>query len=457
MSIREAQSSSVRLKAWTKVKYAFASLGGGMTDLPIDILLLPFYTDVLGVPPAIAGWVALAAGLWDAITDPIAGALSDQTRTSLGRRRPYFLVGAIPLGLSFWMLFSPFMSHFAASFLTAFLLFRLSLTIVLIPHFALGAELSPDYDERTSIMGFNRGFWIIGLLLGVFIPVMLLNSFPGDKRAAFNLMGLGMGLFITFSVLVTFFGTRENPELWQKAEKIDYLKGLKALFSNKPYVIIQISYLLYHTAAAIPNTLLVYFAIQWMKITESQVLMAIPFYLVLAMASVPVWVKIAKETNKKAAFAGSLFFSTAAAVLCLLIPPGGSIYLYVFMGIAGIGYGGMMTVPSSILADVIDLDELRTGDRREGLYFGTWDFIRKLCSNLGKWAPMMGLAMLGYSAARPVQTEELRTGVRLMFTLGPAAIYLIAGLVMMTFPMGREEHGRIRRELEAKRKGGRPS
>jgi Na+/melibiose symporter-like transporter len=122
------------------------------------------------------------------------------------------------------------------------------------------------------------------------------------------------------------------------------------------------------------------------------------------------------------------------------------------MGIAGIGYGGMMTIPSSILADVIDLDELRTGERREGLYFGTWDFIRKLCSNLGKWGPMMGLAMLGYSAASPIQTEELRTGVRMMFTLGPAAIYLIAGLVMLAFPMSREEHGRIRQELEAKRK-----
>jgi glycoside/pentoside/hexuronide:cation symporter, GPH family len=451
MSTSNASVVAEKLRPWIKIKYAFASLGGGMTDLPIDLLLLPFYTEILGVPVTIAGWVALAAGIWDALTDPVLGGLSDRTHTRWGRRRPYFLIGAIPLGLSFFWLFNPFMDHFAASFLAAFLMFRLSLTVVLIPHVSLGAEMSPNYDERTSIMGYKQGFWIIGLLLGVFIPIALLESMP-DPSAAYGMIGLVMGIFITFSVLVTFFGTREDPSHWRKTEKINYWQGLKILFSNKPYMIIQIGYLLYHTAAAIPNTLLIYFAIHWMKISESAVLLAIPIYMILAIISVPIWVKLAQKTNKKKAFIASLFFSTAAALLTLLIPEGGTGILYLILGIAGIGYGGMMTVPHAILADVVDLDELKTGQRREGLYYGTWEFIRKLCSNLGKWAPMMILGILGFVSGGVTQTPEVVSGIRLMFGIGPAFIYLAAGIVMFAFKLDREEHEKIRKQLEERRK-----
>jgi len=455
MSAQTSIASSERLSAWTKIKYAFAGLGGGMTDLPMDILLLPFYTEVLGVPTAIAGWVALAAGVWDAITDPIMGTLSDATRTKVGRRRIYFLIGAVPLGFSFWWLFNPFMSNFAASFLAAFLVFRLSLTVVLIPHFALGAELSPNYDERTSIMGYNRGFWILGLLLGVFIPVALMETYTDDPQKPYAMMGLIMGIFIIFSVLVTFFGTKENPENWRETKRVSYLQGLKILFKNKPYVIVQVAYLLYHTAQAIPVTLLFYYAVHWLHISESDMLLSIPFYLVLAIISVPLWVKFTQKTNKKLAFGAALFVSTTGALLFLLVPEGGTaILFYCLMGFMGIGYGGMMTIPSSILADVVDVDELKTGERREGLYFGTWDFIRKLASNLGKWAPMMGLSLLGYIEGAESQLPTVREGIRLMFSIGPAIVFLIGVVVMWKFPMTRAEHDDIRKQLDDMRKKG---
>lgn len=439
-----------KLTAWTKIKYAFAGLGGGMNDLCIDILLLPFYTEIVGIAPAIAGWVALAAGVWDAVTDPILGSISDGTRTRLGRRRPFFLVGAIPLGFSFWWLFNPAIHNLALSFLLAFLLYRLSLTMVLIPHFAMGAEMSTDYDERTSVMGYNRSFWIIGLLGGVAVPLILLEAIP-DKTQAYNLIGLILGAFITFSVLVTFFGTRENPKNWLTAKPVNYLKGLGILFRNKPYLIAQVSYLLYHTAAAIPNTLLIYFAIHWMRIGESAALTAIPVYMLTALASIPVWVKVTARINKKRAFIASLFFSFAGAMLCLAIPPGGLALLLIILGVAGIGYGGMMTIPAATLADIVDIDEVQTGDRREGLYFGMWDFVRKLCSNLGKWAPMIGLAYLGYAPAAEAQSPVVVSGIRYMFSVGPAVLYIIAALIMFTFPMDREMYKRVRAELDARK------
>jgi len=120
----------------------------------------------------------------------------------------------------------------------------------------------------------------------------------------------------------------------------------------------------------------------------------------------------------------------------------------------GIGYGGMMTIPSSILADVVDVDELVTGERREGLYFGTWDFIRKLASNLGKWAPMMGLSLLGYIEGAESQLPSVREGIRLMFSIGPAIVFLIGVVVMIKFPMTRAEHDDIRKQLDEMRKKG---
>jgi glycoside/pentoside/hexuronide:cation symporter, GPH family len=450
----EVSESAVRgpekLSAWAKIKYAMATLGGGVTDLPVDIMLVPFYTEVFGVSIQIAAWIALAAGIWDAITDPILGTLSDRTNTRWGRRRPYLLVGAIPLGFSFWWLFNPMIGSLAASFLAAFLLFRLSLTIVLVPLYSLGAELSPNYDERTSVMGYVRGFWIVGLLVGVIVPVVLLEIYP-TQIEAYGVMGIGMAIFMTITVFASFFGTKENPALYQKTvEKKEKLgQSLKVIFTTRPFWYALGGHFLGHTAGGITGTLLIYFGYYWMQVSEGEVLMAIPVYLICAILSVPlVWVKMSKKFDKKIALAVALFACGLGTALGILIPVGGIYHLMGVMVVAGLGYGGLMVLPYSMLTEVIDYNEIKTGERWEGKFYGIWDFLRKFGVNLAKFGPLMVMAALGHVSGSSVQTESVMVGTRLMFCFGPTVFYWIGALIILRFPISRQEHQAIRSQLE---------
>jgi len=421
-----------------------------MTDLPIDVLLIPFYTEVMAVGAAVVGWIALVVGVWDGIIDPFIGTYSDRLRTRFGRRRPFMLFAAIPYGLSFGLLFAPVSSHPGLWFLILFLVFRLFGSLVLIPHVALGAEMSDDYDERSSIMGFNRAFFIAGVLLGVFVPTLLLEVLPENVRQSYVIVGMIIAVVVAVTTLYTFFRTREDPAR-QYVPTINYRQGMKLIFTNKPFQILTVSYLLYHTSQAITVTLLVYFAIYWMKVSQSTILLAIPIYLGVALLAVPGWVAVSKRVNKGAAFMLSLGVSMLATASLYLVPEKGLALIYGIMAFAGIGYGGMMTVPPAILADIVDMDELESKERREGVYYGTWEFIKQVCSNLGRWAPMMGLAALGYVAGAGVQTPRVIQGLRLMFSFGPASRYLISLIIMSAFPLTRAVHKGIRRQLEDRR------
>jgi GPH family glycoside/pentoside/hexuronide:cation symporter len=445
-----AESKSKAVSAAAKINYSVAMIGAGMTDLPVDVLLIPFYTEVMAVGAAAVGWIALVAGIWDGVIDPFIGQFSDRLRTRWGRRRPFLLFTAIPYGLTFGLLFAPTVANPALWFLILFLLFRLTGSLVLIPHVSLGAEMSEDYDERSSIMGYNRAFFIAGVLLGVFVPTLLLEFLPDDVLQSYRILGLIIGLVVALTVLYTFFTTREDKS-HQHIPTIDYKQGLKLIWQNGAFKILTISYLLYHTAQAITVTLLVYFAIYWMKISEATILMAIPIYLGVALIAVPGWVWLSKRVDKNKAFMLSLTVSMLSTASLFLVPEGGIYVIYGIMAFAGVGYGGMMALPPAILADIVDMDELQSRERREGIYYGTWEFIRQVCSNLGRWAPMMGLAMLGYVAGAQVQLPRVVQGIRVMFSFGPAVLYLISATIMASFPLTRKAHQEIRRQLEAVR------
>ena len=436
------------LSRWLLIKYAFADLGGGMTDFPIAIFLIPFYTEVIGLGPALVGWIALAAGIYDIFTDPLMGTISDRTRTRFGRRRIYFLVGAVPLGLSFWWLFSPISGMEAVSFLIAYLVFYTCMDVVFIPHFSMSAELTPDYDDRTRVQGYNRSFWIIGLLLGVIIPLVLMEL-VSEGRSYYSLVGLILGGIMTASVLVTFFGTKEKPEYWRD-QKVSLKEGIKAIFSNKNYLLLAAANLLYSAGCSIPNTLLIYYAIHWLGVEEDKVLAAVPIYLVASMISVPIWVKISKKLEKKPTYILAFLVAAAGAFLTLLIQPGQFYFLYAVFVVAGIGYGGLMAVPGSMVADVIDFDEYNTGERREGTFFGVWEFFRKASNNTSIWLVLQLLALAGFVQQQEIQAPGVDNVIRLMFGGLAGLVYLTGAVVMLCYTYDRKSVDEIQKKLREK-------
>ncbi|MHB1134873.1 MAG: MFS transporter, partial [Chloroflexota bacterium] len=299
-----ATPGSERLSAWTKFKFAFAGMGGGMADMPQQVLLIPFYTELFGVPPYLAGLLALVTGVCEAISDPLLGWLSDHTRTRLGRRRPYLLAGAVPFGFSFWLLWNPVDANPVASFLFAWLIFRLSITTLIIPLYALGAEMSPNYDERTSIMGYFRGLVALGLLLGVVVPTLLLRASP-TPRQGYAAMGLILGAFLTVSMLVSFFGTREQPTAAQTAGGAAGGRAWRAILRNRAFWSVTIAGLvLAYGASAVTSTLLVYYGLHWLHLSQAEVLPASAVFLIASLVSIPLlWTRLSRRYDKRGALA----------------------------------------------------------------------------------------------------------------------------------------------------------
>ena len=172
------------LSMGTKIAYGVADLGIALLTASIQFFLLFYYTDILGIDPGIAGTALLVGKLtWDAINDPLVGYFSDRTRSRWGRRKPYMLIGAIPFGLTMWLLFSlpPGLTGASAflAILGSFLLVDTTQTLVSVPYYALSAELTLDYDERTSLISIRMIFTVLGYILGAAATTAVAGMFMG--------------------------------------------------------------------------------------------------------------------------------------------------------------------------------------------------------------------------------------------------------------------------------------
>jgi GPH family glycoside/pentoside/hexuronide:cation symporter len=192
---------NVKLPTKTKFMYGIADLGISLLTASIQFFLLFFYTDVAGIDPGIAGTALLVGKLtWDALNDPLFGYWSDRTRSRWGRRKPYMLLGAIPFGLTVWLLFSlpPGLMGVKAflAVLGSFLLADTFQTMVSVPYYALSAELTYDYDERTSLISIRMIFTVLGYILGAALTTVVAGFFMNlgwSKNAAYSGMGAVFG------------------------------------------------------------------------------------------------------------------------------------------------------------------------------------------------------------------------------------------------------------------------
>ncbi len=439
-----------KVGTWTKVKYGAAGLGAGLTDMPISLLMLPLYTEFLGVPPYVAGLVALIAGWWDAIVDPLVGILSDRTRTRLGRRRPFLLAFAFPLGFSFWWLFNPWLGNIGASFLVAFLLFKLAFSSVMIPLYSLGAEMSPNYDERTSIMSFVRSFAIVGLLLGVAMPLLALRLWPNGTEG-YNAVGAIVGVVVVVTVLVSFFGTRENPTAYRAEKKqTGTMKAVRVFVANRAFWCTMAGHLGGQVGSQVSATLLVYFGLHYMKISVDQAMMAVLPYMIGSLVAIPVWNRISSRYDKKIALSGALFVAGLGMLCVLVVPPGGLYLLMAVIAVAGLGFGAVLVLPLSMMAEVVDTNELKTGERWEGAAFGLLGFIEKLSRNAAVFIAMAALSWLGYVSQGP-QPAGLGEGIRYLTISFPLLAYWVGGILVLLYPISRSAYHDIRRQLESQK------
>jgi len=444
--------SAGRLSARFKMLFSTGDLS---TSIPLAILMffqLYFLTDVARLRPDYAGWAVGLPRLWDAVNDPLIGLLSDRLRTRWGRRRVLLLFGAVPLGLSFLLMWlvPPFSQvGLTIYYALTFIVFDTAFTVVHVGYNSLTPELTSDYDERSSLNGYRMVFSISGTL-GAIILATVLGWFISDAGLLFMLLGVGLGLVSIIPPLIVFSITHEKPAE-QLPPSPPLREALRQTLSNQPFRMVMGLYLLSWTTASIIAAVLVYFANYYLRVPEQA-----NYFVLAAQGSailfIPVIVFLSQKLDKRRAFMlGSLtWVLVLLGISAIRADQVGLAYL--LAALAGFGIATAYVVPWSMVPDVVEYDQLRSGQRREGSYYAFASFFQKLATALALWGMGQALAYTGYitpavGGALPVQPEAAVQAIRVFTGPIPAVLLGLAVLFAWKYPITRESHRATLQEL----------
>lgn len=443
------QKKVQRLPLGIKLSFGIGDISNNIFIVTTGMYLLFFMTNVLGIDPALAGMMLLFPKIWDVISDPIMGALSDVTRSRFGRRRPYLLYGAIPFGLAFFVLFiAPAHETEFANALQVSLLFALGctlFTVVNVPYASMVPEMSDDYNERMSITSFRMFFASFGALLAGALALNLVDA-GGGGAAGFRTMGSVFGAGIVIFCLICFLGTKKAPSLPPQKEMPPVKEQIRIAARNFPFVMLMTSYFLQALAIGVMMAGFIYYVKYAMELPETAMNVVFPIFLVTGMLFIPVWLAVGKRFGKIKSYyfglalftvmMGSLFF-TSPSLLWLF-------YVQVFL--AGIGFSSFQLFPFSMLPDTIEYDQMQSGLRREGVFSGMWSAGQKIAYSVGPPIVGFALALSGF-VTEGVQPESLDIGVRAIFCLFPAAMILLSFLPFSKYTLTEEEFERVKAQI----------
>ena len=413
-----------------------------------------FLTDVVGLRPALAGTAMMIAKQWDWINDPLIGHISDRTSSRWGRRRPFLLFGFIPFGVTFTLLWwkPSFQSQIglAAFYVGAYVLYDAAATFVYMPYFALTPELTPDYDERTTLTTYRMAFSILGSLIAFTVPWLIIGSFRPENGYRIWLNGAVFALASATPLLLTFLGTQERHE--PKAVSSPSLReSLKAILANRPFLLSIGLFLLTWLAMNVIQAILLYFLKYWLHMeNQSDAIFAAIF--VTALLVLPLWEWVSRHSNKRLAYIGGIAFWCFVQIVLVLTNPGTSpTVIFGLAALAGIGVSAAHVLPWAIIPDAIEWDELQTGQRHEGMFYSLLMLMQKAATGLALFLLGMALDWSGYVPNAAVQSNRALMTIR-AFTGPVPALLLCGGIALaVVYPITREEHLAVRRALAQRR------
>lgn len=436
------------LKRSTLFYYSLTELPVVMALFPVMVFVPKYYTSELGVPLALAANIILMVRIFDVLTDPVVGYLSDRLPTPWGRRRPWILASTPILMLGFYMLFLPQPGAGAAYMLGWMMLLSVGTTMMMIPYYAWAAELSPDYHERSRITGWRSMMGVVGSLAAQLIPIVALVVFSyGGTDAVLTTVGVTMIVLMPVCVLLTVTMVPEERTSVRSVTPV--LRGFQLMLENGPFKRLILAFMVGSTALSIITPLYLFFITFVLGAEEKAIFMLTAFYLA-NFFSVPFWVWLSRYTGKHRAYIASFLLISCANPFYLLLGPGDFWWMLPVTLISGFAAGGFAALPNSMKADVIDLDTLKSGENRAALFFSTWSFTAKMSGSLGGWIALTGLAWVSFDAAPGAMNDpDQLLGLRLLFALLPSAFFLLAAGIIWSYPITEARHAEMRAELEA--------
>jgi GPH family glycoside/pentoside/hexuronide:cation symporter len=435
-----------------KAGYGVAELGLSGGELLLQLYLLEFYIRGVGLSPLLAGIALALATLWDAVSDPLMGGIVDRTRSRFGRFSPYILAGAIVFGSSLVALFNPPASSsqllLFGYLLSVYLLVNTGLTLIGVPHIALGGVLSPDTHERTELYGWRLIFATFGLFLGILAPlagvalsgaeVETAEGLLSSRGTASWLMAVTVLLGAGITLAATTARSRALPVPEETFNWKAFIGSLGHVLRNPVFIPFYAAFILIAMGRSLNATLALPYYKDSLDLEESAIqgpiLSTFTLFIVL---SVPFWVKMGKRFGKKwPAFSGMAFLGLMTVVAYPLFPPGSVAGPVIAAILGGIAVGAIILV-ESLVTDIADADYVASREDREGVYFGFWRMGQKVARSVTLGLTGVLLGWIGYEEGLLEQSAATDQALATLFGFAVGGLFLVGSLVFLFTPMTR--------------------
>lgn len=429
------------------IAYAGPALPIAVLEMPLIVYIVPFYAAELGLELAVIGGIFLIARMWDAVTDPLIGNLSDRTKTRWGRRKPW-LIGGAPLLMCGVVAFLGPPEEIGKLYLgiTAFL-FYIAWTIVQIPYLSWGAELSRDYSERTRINGYRETARMFGVLIATLLPILVISSPDPSLREILGVFTVALLILIPLTILLAVWKTPKGHYVENQDNSL--FKALKILPRNKPFLRFLVGIFCLWLGGAIFNTVVVFLFQHLLKLPLSDFLKLVLLQYILGILFVPFWVKVGNKFGRHRALVFGGFGFLAILPLYLLATPGVFWHAVIIFCIAGPMTSVIWVMPPALTADTIEYGMMKGGADHAALYMAMYNFVMKMALAFGVGLAMPLLGALGFNPMAE-NTETAMQGFVFVALFLPMIVGLPGALVLFNYPLNKRKHATIRRYLAKK-------
>lgn len=442
-------SSTSRLPALQVWLYGLPALALTAVGVPLLLYLVPFYTVEKGLPAGEVGAILFAVRLADAIFDPTFGAISDRVRTRWGRRRPWLLIGTVMLIIAIWHTFLPPEQVDWVYFLVWMTILYASWTMVIVPYVAWGAELTGNFDERTRIAGIRELFLLVGTVLAAGVPTILKAFGIIGQTATMETIGLFVIIVLPLSLALIFWKVPE-PQVIATGHGHGWRASIDAIRKNGPFLRLITAFMLNATAQAIVATLF-FFYVRFVLEDPEHGPMLLLTYFIAGIVAVPLWMRLAERYGKHRTWAVSMISSAAIFLITPFLGPGDVWIFFVISIFTGMSLGCDQILASSMQADVVDIDSIRSGQQRAGLYFAIWNMVTKMAGGVAAGVTLPLLGAFGFEASATAENPpHAILALIVLFAVVPPVLRFLSVKIIWNYPITRERHAKLRAMMERK-------
>lgn len=438
-----------RIPFGTLVVYGLPAAPVWFSFMLSSVYLIKYTSDVLLIAPGVMGVVYGLSRLWDAVSDPIAGYLSDGTRSRLGRRRSWLLASVLPLAAGLFLTWCP-PRGLEGTLLVAWVacgvfLFYTGTTIFHIPHESFGAELTTDHHDRTRVFAVKSAVATLGSLAAIGGLALFYRSDDPRETALWLVAGVSAALALFVGIAVA--RLRERPEHQGRGAR-GLRQSFRDVLANPHATPLLLTFFIENLGMAC-LAVMTPFVMEYVFDMKEQTPVFIGVYFIPSLLGIPFWVWLSRRVGKRRLWLLAVGLLAGAFSGLAFVKPGQEWLMYGLGVVAGIGGGCGQVVGPSIEADIIDWDELQTGERKEGAYFAVWNFMRKSAYGVAAMSSGVILEVVGF-VPNEAQGESTQLAMRALFGLVPGVCFVLGFFALRRLRLDEAEHAAIRLALDAR-------